>query len=49
MGRPPEAGTARLAPIQVRMTESEKITLDKKRGEQSRSAYIRDLVAKDKK
>ena len=47
MGRPPDKGIARRAPIQVRLTTHERAVLDQKRGDQTRSAYVRDLIEKD--
>lgn len=50
MGRPPTAGTARLAPLQIRLTERERIDMDARvesLGIESRAEYVRSLIHAD--
>ena len=50
MGRPPVAGTARLAPLQIRLTERERIDMDARveaLGIETRADYVRGLIRAD--
>jgi hypothetical protein len=48
-GRPPKLDVARSGYLRVRLAPSELETLDRQRGEASRSDFVRDLLARNAK